>query len=45
MQRIKQYLQAEIDFVKENLLKSYNVLELGSGYGRIMKELAPTAIP
>lgn len=41
MQRIKQYLQAEIDFVKDNLLKSYNVLELGAGYGRIMKKLAP----
>ena len=41
MQRIKQYLQAEIDFVKENLLKSYNVLELGAGYGRIMRKLAP----
>lgn len=38
--RIKQYLQKEIDFVKENLLKSERVLELGAGYGRIVKELA-----
>lgn len=39
--RIKQYLQAEIDFVKENLSNTQSVLELGAGYGRIIKELAP----
>lgn len=39
--RIKQYLQAEIDFVNKTLLKSESVLELGAGYGRIVKELAP----
>ncbi len=39
--RVKQYLQAEIDFVKENLSKTQSVLELGAGYGRIIKELAP----
>lgn len=39
--RIKQYLQAEIAFVKENLLKTQDVLELGVGYGRIVRELAP----
>lgn len=39
--RVKQYLQAEIDFVKENLSDTQRVLELGAGYGRIMRELAP----
>lgn len=39
--RIKQYLQAEIDFVKENLSNTQSVLELGAGYGRIIRELAP----
>lgn len=39
--RIKQYLQEEIDFIKKNLTKTQNVLELGAGYGRIVKELAP----
>ncbi len=41
IQRISQYLQAEIDFVKKNLSKTQNVLELGAGYGRIVRELAP----
>lgn len=39
--RVKQYLQAEIDFVKNGLSPSQSVLELGAGYGRIVKELAP----
>jgi len=39
--RIKQYLQAEIDFVKQRLTTTQRVLELGAGYGRIVKELAP----
>lgn len=39
--RIEEYLNAEINFVKNRLLKSGNVLELGAGYGRIIKELAP----
>jgi len=39
--RIKQYLQAEIDFVKGNLSNTQSVLELGAGYGRIIRELAP----
>lgn len=39
--RIRAYLQAEIDFVRENLSKTQNVLELGAGYGRILRELAP----
>lgn len=39
--RVKQYLQAETDFVRSNLSKAQNVLELGAGYGRIVRELAP----
>ncbi len=39
--RVGQYLKAEIDFVKGNLSKTQSVLELGAGYGRIVRELAP----
>lgn len=39
--RIAQYLRAEIDYVKRGLTGSESVLELGAGYGRIVKELAP----
>lgn len=39
--RVKQYLAAEIDFVKNILTDDDEVLELGAGYGRIVKELAP----
>ncbi len=39
--RVKQYLQAEIDFIKRNLSNTQSVLELGAGYGRIIRELAP----
>ena len=39
--RVEQYLQAEIDFVKENLSDTQSVLELGAGYGRIVRQLAP----
>ena len=39
--RVKQYLQAEIEFVKRNLSQTQSVLELGAGYGRIIRELAP----
>ena len=38
--RIRQYLQAEINFVKANISKTQRVLELGARYGRIIKELA-----
>lgn len=40
--RVKQYLKAEVDFVKNNLHGNESVLELGAGYGRIMKELSPS---
>ena len=39
--RVRQYLEAEIDFVRKNLRGDEAVLELAAGYGRIMKELAP----
>lgn len=39
--RIRQYLQAEIDFVKADLSRTQSVLELGAGYGRIVRQLAP----
>ena len=38
--RIKQYLKAEINFVLEQIRSSDKVLELGCGYGRVLKELA-----
>ncbi len=39
--RIKQYLDAEIQFVISNLQSSDLVLELGCGYGRVMKAVSP----
>lgn len=39
--RVAQYLAAEISYVKKYLQGSERILELGAGYGRIMKELAP----
>ena len=39
--RVQQYFDAEIAFVKNRLQKTDRVLELGAGYGRIMKALAP----
>ncbi len=41
--RIKQYLKAEIDFVINHIQPSDRVLELGCGYGRVLKELAKKA--
>lgn len=40
--RVRQYLEAEIDFVQNALHGSEDVLELGAGYGRIMKDLSPS---
>ncbi len=39
--RVRQYLESEISFVRNYLHGTENVLELGAGYGRIVKELAP----
>ena len=41
--RIRQYLDKEIDFIRKHLHGSENVLEIGAGYGRILKELASHA--
>ena len=40
--RVKQYLEDEIDFVRQHLGGHERVLELGAGYGRIVRELAPS---
>jgi SAM-dependent methyltransferase len=39
--RVKQYLDEEINFILHELHGHEKVLELGAGYGRIMKKLAP----
>lgn len=39
--RVRQYLESEIDFVRQRLTGTERVLELGAGYGRIVRELAP----
>ncbi len=41
--RVKQFLSEEINFVRKRLTGNESVLELGAGYGRIVKELAPYA--
>lgn len=41
--RVRQYLQAEIDFVAGHISPGFQVLELGCGYGRVMKYMAPGA--
>ena len=37
--RVRQYLDMEIDFVRKRLFGAESVLEVGAGYGRILKEL------
>jgi SAM-dependent methyltransferase len=41
--RIKQYLEAEIDFVLKKIKSSDIALELGCGYGRVLDKLANKA--
>jgi 2-polyprenyl-6-hydroxyphenyl methylase/3-demethylubiquinone-9 3-methyltransferase len=41
--RIRQYLQAEIDFVLERMIPGAAVLELGCGFGRVLGPLANEA--
>lgn len=41
--RIKQHLNAEVQFVVSSLQSAGLVLELGCGYGRVMKEVSPFA--
>jgi 2-polyprenyl-6-hydroxyphenyl methylase/3-demethylubiquinone-9 3-methyltransferase len=40
---VKQYLEAEVQFVLDQLSPSYKVLELGCGYGRVLQKLASKA--
>jgi len=39
-ERVKRYLQGEIEFFRERISPGDRVLELGCGYGRILKALA-----
>ena len=39
--QVRAYLRSETDFVRSRLRGDEKVLELGAGYGRIMRELAP----
>lgn len=41
--RIQQYLEAEIQFVLENINATDRVLEIGCGYGRVLAKLATKA--
>ena len=41
--KVQQYLQAEVDYVKERIQDSDRVLELGCGYGRVLQKLAAHA--
>lgn len=42
--RIEKYLDEEINFVKKDLHGNEVILEIGAGYGRIIKALAPFAV-
>ncbi len=39
--RVNQYLASEINFIRDHVHSHENAMELGAGYGRVMKELAP----
>ncbi|MHA1135965.1 MAG: class I SAM-dependent methyltransferase [Candidatus Thorarchaeota archaeon] len=41
--RVKQYLSAEMDYVLKHVNNSDCVLELGCGYGRVLKKLIPNS--
>jgi 2-polyprenyl-6-hydroxyphenyl methylase/3-demethylubiquinone-9 3-methyltransferase len=41
--RVKAYLESEIDFVLERTTAAQTVLELGCGYGRVLKRIAERA--
>lgn len=41
--RIRRYLSEEINYVRRKLHGSERILEVGAGYGRIIRELAPNA--
>ncbi len=39
--RIRQYLEAEVRFVADEIRGEDSVLELGCGYGRVLRQIAP----
>jgi SAM-dependent methyltransferase len=39
--RVKQYLRAEIDYVLQHINSTDTVIELGCGYGRVLREILP----
>ncbi|MDH4212552.1 MAG: class I SAM-dependent methyltransferase [Candidatus Thorarchaeota archaeon] len=39
--RVKQYLRAEVDYVIEHIQQSDVVIELGCGYGRVLRDILP----
>lgn len=41
--QVRRYLSAEIAYVQERMPPGCRVLELGCGYGRVLKELSPRA--
>ena len=41
--RVKQYLKAELEYVLQNIRSSDMVLELGCGYGRVLRKIARKA--
>jgi 2-polyprenyl-6-hydroxyphenyl methylase/3-demethylubiquinone-9 3-methyltransferase len=41
VERVRQYLDGEIEFIRRRLRGGERVLELGAGYGRILKQIAP----
>lgn len=41
--RVRQYFEEEIRFVRQDLTGTERILEVGAGYGRILRELAPHA--
>ncbi|MFW9845082.1 MAG: class I SAM-dependent methyltransferase [Candidatus Thorarchaeota archaeon] len=42
-ERVQQYLESEVSFVIEHINKSDSVLELGCGYGRVLRKLLSCA--
>ncbi len=39
-ERVQRYLKAEIEFVRKRIRPSSKILELGCGYGRVIKEIS-----
>ncbi len=41
--RVKQYLRAELDYVLQHIHSTDVVIELGCGYGRVLREILPVS--